>query len=48
MPGREWGVPDWTPTIADPLEEQGYATGQFGKNHLSDGDKHRPASRMCR
>ena len=30
------------PTIADLLKEQGYATGQFGKNHLGDRDKHLP------
>ncbi|MFO1023487.1 MAG: sulfatase-like hydrolase/transferase, partial [Planctomycetales bacterium] len=33
MPGSPHGIPDWTPTIADLLKEQGYATGQFGKNH---------------
>jgi len=42
MPGSEHGIPDWTPTIADLLKEQGYATGQFGKNHLGDRDKHLP------
>jgi arylsulfatase A-like enzyme len=30
------GMPDWAPTIADLLKEQGYTTGQFGKNHLGD------------
>ena len=34
MPGSDHGIPDWTPTIADLLKNQGYATGQFGKNHL--------------
>ena len=34
MPGSPQGIPDWSPTIADLLKEQGYATGQFGKNHL--------------
>ncbi len=38
MPGSDHGIPDWTPTIADLLKEQGYATGQFGKNHLGDRD----------
>lgn len=42
MPGSEQGIPDWSPTIADLLKEQGYATGQFGKNHLGDRDKHLP------
>jgi arylsulfatase len=42
MPGSEHGIPDWSPTIADLLKEQGYATGQFGKNHLGDRDKHLP------
>src|SRR5262249_28127572 len=30
------------PTIADLLKGQGYTTGQFGKNHLGDRDKHLP------
>lgn len=42
MPGSAHGIPDWTPTIADLLKEQGYATGQFGKNHLGDRDNHLP------
>jgi len=42
MPGSPHGIPDWTPTIADLLKEQGYATGQFGKNHLGDNNKHLP------
>jgi arylsulfatase len=45
MPGSEHGIPDWTPTIADLLKEQGYTTGQFGKNHLGDRDKHLPTVR---
>ena len=44
MPGSEHGIPDWSPTIADLLKEQGYATGQFGKNHLGDRDKHLPTA----
>ena len=44
MPGSEHGIPDWTPTIGDLLTEQGYATGQFGKNHLGDRDKHLPTA----
>jgi arylsulfatase A-like enzyme len=42
MPGSEHGIPDWSPTIADLLKKQGYTTGQFGKNHLGDMDKHLP------
>jgi arylsulfatase A-like enzyme len=42
MPGSPQGIPDWTPTLADLLKEQGYATGQFGKNHLGDLNKHLP------
>jgi arylsulfatase len=42
MPGSEHGIPDWAPTIGDLLKDQGYATGQFGKNHLGDRDKHLP------
>jgi arylsulfatase len=42
MPGSPHGIPDWTPTIADLLKERGYATGQFGKNHLGDNNKHLP------
>jgi arylsulfatase len=44
MPGSEHGIPDWTPTIADLLKVQGYTTGQFGKNHLGDRDKHLPTA----
>ncbi|HRE30438.1 MAG TPA: sulfatase-like hydrolase/transferase, partial [Candidatus Berkiella sp.] len=29
-------------TIASILKSQGYATGQFGKNHLGDKDEHLP------
>lgn len=44
MPGSDHGIPDWAPTIADLLKAQGYKTGQFGKNHLGDGDKHLPTA----
>ncbi len=30
------------PTIATVLKDQGYATGQFGKNHLGDRNEHLP------
>ena len=42
MPGSPQGIPEWAPTIADLLKAQGYATGQFGKNHLGDRDSHLP------
>jgi arylsulfatase len=42
MPGSTHGIPDWAPTIADLLKPQGYTSGQFGKNHLGDRDKHLP------
>jgi arylsulfatase len=42
MPGSPHGIPDWAPTIGDLLKNQGYATGQFGKNHLGDRDQHLP------
>jgi arylsulfatase len=32
------------PTIAGLLKAQGYATGQFGKNHLGDRDEHLPSN----
>jgi arylsulfatase len=44
MPGSTHGIPDWAPTIGDVLKEQGYATGQFGKNHLGDQDEHLPTN----
>ena len=44
MPGSEHGIPDWAPTFGDLLKEHGYATGQFGKNHLGDQDKHLPTN----
>jgi arylsulfatase len=43
-PGNPHGIPDWAPTIAEVLKDQGYATGQFGKNHLGDQDKHLPTN----
>ena len=42
MPGDPHGIQDWMPTIADVLKTKGYATGQFGKNHLGDQDQHLP------
>jgi arylsulfatase A-like enzyme len=42
MPGDPHGITSWMPTIADVLKTQGYATGQFGKNHLGDQDEQLP------
>ena len=44
MPGSDHGIPEWSPTIADMLKEQGYATAQYGKNHLGDQDQHLPTN----
>jgi arylsulfatase A-like enzyme len=44
MPGDPHGITEWMPTIADVLKTQGYATGQFGKNHLGDRDAHLPTN----
>jgi len=40
--GADVGIPDKAATIASALKEQGYATGQFGKNHLGDLNKFLP------
>lgn len=42
LPGAPLGLQDQDPTIATALKAQGYATGQFGKNHLGDPDEHLP------
>ncbi|MDD2058523.1 arylsulfatase [Pseudomonas putida] len=42
MPGSDHGIPDWAPTIGEVMKQQGYTTGQFGKNHLGDRDQHLP------
>ena len=34
--GAKVGMPAEAPTIATALKAEGYATGQFGKNHLGD------------
>jgi arylsulfatase len=44
MPGDPHGIQAWMPTIADVMKSQGYATGQFGKNHLGDRDEHLPTN----
>src|ERR1700752_2146463 len=36
LPGAKEGLSEKDPTLVDLLKPQGYATGQFGKNHLGD------------
>lgn len=40
--GAAIGMPDEAPTIATALRSLGYATGQFGKNHLGDLNQYLP------
>jgi len=42
LPGATLGLQPEDPTIADLLKPLGYATGQFGKNHLGDRDEFLP------
>ncbi len=44
LPGADLGMQVEDPTIAGLLKAQGYATGQFGKNHLGDKDEHLPTN----
>jgi arylsulfatase A-like enzyme len=44
MPGATVGLQAEDPTIATALKEHGYATGQFGKNHLGDRDEFLPTA----
>jgi arylsulfatase len=44
LPGAELGIRTEDPTIAGLLKANGYATGQFGKNHLGDRDEHLPTN----
>ena len=44
MPGVDMGLSAEDPTIAELLKPLGYATGQFGKNHLGDLNKHLPTA----
>ncbi|SPP66871.1 arylsulfatase [Nitrospira lenta] len=42
MPGAKQGWQKTDVTMATVLKSQGYATGQFGKNHQGDRDEHLP------
>lgn len=44
LPGAKEGMNIKDPTIAGMLKAQGYATGQFGKNHLGDRDEMLPTN----
>jgi arylsulfatase len=44
LPGAELGMRKEDPTIAELLKAHGYATGQFGKNHLGDKDEMLPTN----
>ena len=44
LPGAKEGIQVEDPTIAVLLKDQGYTTGQFGKNHLGDRDEHLPTN----
>ncbi|MBW2401313.1 MAG: sulfatase-like hydrolase/transferase, partial [Deltaproteobacteria bacterium] len=42
MPGAKLGLSHEDPTIAELLKNHGYATAQFGKNHLGDRNEYLP------
>jgi hypothetical protein len=42
--GSALGIPEQAPTIATALKALGYATGQFGKNHLGDRNEFLPTN----
>ena len=44
LPGTPEGMKAEDPTIATLLKQQGYVTGQFGKNHLGDRDDMLPTA----
>jgi len=44
MPGAKVGLQAEDPTIAELLKPHGYATGQFGKNHLGDRNEFLPTA----
>ncbi len=42
LPGAKLGIQPEDPTLAELLKGEGYATGQFGKNHFGDRDEFLP------
>jgi arylsulfatase A-like enzyme len=44
LPGADIGLQKEDPSVADFLKNLGYATGQFGKNHLGDKDEFLPTA----
>src|ERR1041384_5781989 len=42
IPGDKLGLQAASPCLGEVLKEAGYATGQFGKNHLGDRNEHLP------
>lgn len=42
MPGATLGIKTEDPTVGEFMKHFGYATGQFGKNHLGDRNEHLP------
>src|SRR5262249_31173486 len=42
IPGSKLGLQKEDPTLAEVLKSQGYATAQFGKNHLGDRNEFLP------
>ena len=44
LPGADLGLRVEDPTIAVVMKDLGYATGQFGKNHLGDKDEFLPTN----
>jgi len=42
LPGAKEGLSEKDPSMAELLKAQGYATAQFGKNHLGDRNEHLP------
>lgn len=44
LPGAPQGLQKEDPILPEMLKPLGYATGQFGKNHLGDRDEHLPTA----